>query len=168
MKKSLSKDTIINIGFYSGMFIKAVNAFIEFLGGILMIALNHESINRLIELIALPELRQDPKDVLMNYLIALGQNLSIGSQHSIAVYMLLHGSIKMAAIYLLWNKKIWAYKPAVVVFGLFIAYEVYSFAHSKSVLMLLIIIIDAAIIALIILEYKHLKTSKKAVQGVVR
>ena len=160
MKKSLSKDTIINIGFYGGMLIKGVNALIEFLGGILMIALNHESLNRLIELIALPELRQDPNDVLMNYLIALGRNLSFGSQHSIAVYMLLHGSIKMAVIYLLWNKKIWAYKPAVAVFGLFIVYEIYSYVHSGSVLMLLIIIIDAAIIALIILEYKRLKAHK--------
>ena len=160
MKKSLSKDTIINIGFYGGMLIKGVNALIEFLGGILMIALNHESLNRLIELIALPELRQDPNDVLMNYLITLGHNLSIGSQHSIAVYMLLHGSIKMAVIYLLWNKKIWAYKPAVAVFGLFIVYEIYSYVHSGSVLMLLIIIIDAAIIDLIILEYKRLKAHK--------
>jgi uncharacterized membrane protein len=160
MKKSLNKDTIINIAFYGGMLFKAVNALIEFLGGIVMIALNHESINSIIELIALPELRQDPNDVLMNYLITLGQNLSIGSQHSIAVYMLLHGSIKMAAIYLLWNKKIWAYKPAAAVFALFVAYEAYSFAHSKSLLMLLIIIIDAAIIALIILEYKRLKAEK--------
>jgi uncharacterized membrane protein len=160
MKKSLNKDTIINIGFYGGMFIKAVNALIEFLGGILMIALNHESLYSLIELIALPELRQDPNDVLMNYLITVGNNLSIGSQHSIAVYMLLHGSIKMVVIYLLWNKKIWAYKPAVAVFGLFIAYEVYSYLNSSSLLMLFIIIIDAAIIALIILEYKHLKAEK--------
>jgi uncharacterized membrane protein len=160
MKKSFNKDTIINIGFYVGMFIKAVNALIEFLGGILMIVLNHESLHSLIELIALPELRQDPNDVLMNYLITVGHNLSIGSQHSIAVYMLLHGSIKMVVIYLLWNKKIWAYKPAVAVFGMFIAYEIYSYLNSGSLLMLCIIIIDAAIIAVIILEYKHLKAEK--------
>jgi uncharacterized membrane protein len=74
--------------------------------------------------------------------------------------MLLHGTIKLAVIWLLWKKKIWAYLPAVAVFGLFIVYEIYSYMHSNSVLMLLIIIIDAAIIAMIILEYWHLKTKK--------
>lgn len=160
MKKSFSKDNIINASFYTGLFLKGVNALVEFLGGIVMLVLNHEKLTSLIELIALPELRQDPNDVLMNYLITLGQNLSIGSQRSIAVYMLLHGSIKLVVIYLLWKKKIWAYKPAVAVFGLFIAYEVYSYLHSNSLIMLCIIIIDAAIIAMIILEYRHLKAEK--------
>lgn len=153
-------EKIINTSFYAGLFVKAVNAFVEFLGGIIMLTLNHEKLTSLIEHIALPELRQDPNDVLMNYLITLGQNLSIGSQHSIAVYMLLHGSIKLAVIYLLWKKKIWAYKPAVAVFGLFIAYELYSYLNSHSLIMLCIIIIDAAIIAMIILEYRHLKAEK--------
>jgi uncharacterized membrane protein len=160
MKKRLSKENIIDIGFYGGLFIKAVNALIEFVGGILMITLNHERLNRLIKIVALPELREDPKDFLMNYLITIGHNLSMSSQHSIAVYMLLHGTIKLAVIWLLWKKKIWAYLPAVAVFGLFIIYEIYSYMHSNSVLMLLIILIDAAIIAMIILEYRHLKTKK--------
>lgn len=160
MKKTLSKNNMIDIGFYLGLFIKAVNAIFEFVGGILMITLNHERLNRLIKLVAIPELREDPKDFLMNYLITLGRNLSIGSQHSIAVYMLLHGGIKLAVIWLLWKKKIWAYLPAVAVFGIFIVYEIYSYMHTNSVLMLLIILIDAAIIAMIILEYRHLKAEK--------
>ena len=49
MKKTLSKDNIIDIGFYLGLFVKGVNALIEFAGGILMITLNHERLNSLIE-----------------------------------------------------------------------------------------------------------------------
>lgn len=37
MKKPLNKDTIINISFYSGLGIKAVNALVEFIGGFLII-----------------------------------------------------------------------------------------------------------------------------------
>ncbi|HZK71020.1 MAG TPA: DUF2127 domain-containing protein, partial [Clostridia bacterium] len=72
-------------------------------------------------------------------------------------YMLLHGTTKLVVIWLLWKKKLWAYLPAVVVFGLFIAYELYSYMHSQSVLLLLIVVIDIVIVVLIILEYKHLK-----------
>jgi len=164
MKKAYNKNNIINIGFYGGLVIKAVNALIEFFCGFLLVILNHDRLNRLIGLIATPELREDPKDVVMNYFIALGQNFSISSQHSVAIYMLLHGATKLAVICLLWKKKLWAYPFAVVVFGLFIAYEIYSYMHSQSVLILMIVIIDAAIIGVIILEYKRLKTEKPKVE----
>lgn len=160
MKKSLNKDTIINIGFYSILVIKAVTALIEFISGLLLMILSHEWLNRLIQIIALPELREDPKDIVMNYFIILGQNFSISSQHAAAIYMLLHGTTKLAVIWLLLKKKLWVYPLSVVVFGLFIIYEIYSYMHSQSALLLLLIIIDAAVIAMIILEYKHLKTEK--------
>jgi len=161
MKKSFNKDAIINIAFYGGLGIKAVNALVEFIGGILMIVLNHEWLNRFIRLIAIPELSEDPKDFVMNYLIMLGQNLSISSQHSVAIYMLLHGTTKLVVIWLLWKKKLWAYIPALAVFGIFIAYEIYNYMHSQSVLMLIIILIDVVISVLIILEYKRLKAEKE-------
>jgi len=160
MKKQRNNINIIDIGFYGGLAIKAVNAIIEFVGGFVMIVLNHEWLNRLIKLIAIPELIEDPNDTVMNYLTELGQNLSISSQHSVAIYMLLHGTTKLVVIWLLWKKKLWAYIPAVAVFGLFIAYELYSYTHNQSVLVLLMAIIDVAIIGLIILEYKRLKEEK--------
>lgn len=160
MKKSLNKDTIINIGFYGGLTIKAVDALIEFIGGFLLMILSHDWLNRLIQIVALPELREDPKDIVMNYFITLGQNFSISSQHSVAIYMLLHGTTKLAVIWLLLKKKLWAYPLSVVVFELFIVYEIYSYIHSLSVLLLLLIIIDIGMIVMIILEYKRLKTEK--------
>lgn len=160
MKKSLNKDNIINIGFYSGLIFKAVNALIEVSGGFIMIVLNHEWLNRLIKLIALPELIEDPRDMIMNYFITMGQNFSISTQHSVAIYMLLHGTTKLVVIWLLLTKKLWAYPFAVVVFALFIVYEMYSYIHSLSVIMLIMVIIDIAIVVMIILEYKHLKISK--------
>jgi uncharacterized membrane protein len=160
MKKSLNKYTIINIVFYGGLVIKAMDALIEFIGGLLLLILSHNSLNRLIWLIALPELREDPKDILMNYFITLGQDFSISSQHLVAIYMLLHGTTKLTVIVLLLKRKLWAYPLAAVVFGLFIAYEIYSYMHSPSVLLLLLTITDAVMTVVIILEYKRLKTGK--------
>lgn len=90
----------------------------------------------------------------------MGQNFSISTQHSVAAYMLLHGTTKLVVIWLLLTKKLWAYPFAVVVFALFIAYEMYSYMHSLSVLMFMMVIIDIAIVVMIILEYNHLKISK--------
>ncbi|MGE5397667.1 MAG: DUF2127 domain-containing protein [Chitinophagales bacterium] len=161
MKGSCNKDTILNIGFYGGLVIKAVNAVLEIIGGLLMLIINLESLNRWIKLVALAELQEDPNDVLMNYLIGLGNSLSINSQHSAAVYMLVHGAIKVAIVWLLLKKIKWAFSPAMVVLGLFIAYEVYLFLHTHSLLMLLVVILDIAIIAVIFLEYRHLKEEQR-------
>jgi uncharacterized membrane protein len=161
MKKRFDRETLINTGFYVGLAVKAANALVELAGGLLMIVLNHERLNRLIRLVAFPELREDPSDIVMNYLISVGKNLSMSSQHSIAAYMILHGSTKLLVIWMLFRKKMWAYPVSVAVFGLFIAYEIYSYVHSKSVVMLAIIIIDALIILLIVLEYMRLKSENK-------
>ncbi|SHI67460.1 DUF2127 domain-containing protein [Parasporobacterium paucivorans] len=161
MNRSPEKINGLDIGFYAGLAIKAINALIEFVGGLMMIVLNHDWLNRLIRLVAIPELREDPNDFIMNYLVRLGQNLSINSQHSVAIYMLLHGITKLIVIWFLWKKKTWAYLPAVAVFGLFIAYEIYSYVHTQSPIMVPIIIIDVAIIVLIILEYIRLKAGKE-------
>lgn len=158
--KRINKDTLLNIGFYGGLSLKAINAFIEIIGGIVMLLINHDWLNTMIKVIALPELREDSSDIIMNYLVTLSQNTPITTMHSIAVYMLLHGLTKLVAIVLLWKKKLWAYLPVVGVFGLFIAYECYSYIHSHSPFMLAIIIIDLAIIVVVILEYKHLKMEK--------
>jgi len=160
MKKPLNKYIIINIGFYGGLVIKGVDALIEFIGGFILIVINHEGLNRLISLIALPELREDPKDIVMNYVITIGQNFSINSQRSVAIYMILHGITKMAVVWVLLTKKMWAYPLAMFVFASFIAYEMYSYMHSQSVLMLIMVILDMVIFVMIILEYKRLKVSK--------
>lgn len=164
MRKSINKDTIINIGFYASLVIKAIDAMIEFIGGILLLILSHEWLNRLIHFVSIPELREDPKDRIINYFIMLGRNFSISSQYTVAIYLLLHGATKLTVIWLLLKKKLWAFPLAVLVFGLFIAYEVYSYLHSQSIILLLFIIIDLAMIIMIILEYKRLK-SEQAKKG---
>lgn len=160
IKISSRKDNFISIGFYSGLAIKAVNALVEFTAGFLMIFLNHDSLTTIISFIAIPELEEDPTDFIMNHFIALGQNLSISTQHSVAIYMLLHGATKLAVIWLLWRKKMWSYPLALAIFGLIITFEIFSFARSHSALMLIILIIDAMIIFMILLEYKQLKKKK--------
>ena len=160
MKRRIDKDQLLNIGFYGGLSLKAINALIEIIGGLVMLLINHDWLNTIIKVIAIPELREDSGDVIMNYLITISQNTPITTMHSIAIYMLLHGITKLVAIALLWKKKLWAYLPVVGVFALFIVYECYSFMRSYSPIMLAIIIIDLAIIVVVLLEYKHLKMEK--------
>jgi len=160
MNRIFTKDAIIDIGFYGGLAIKAINAVMEVLGGVILMLITPDGLSQMIRQIALPELSEDPTDPVMNYLLGICQNFSSSTQASIAIYMLLHGATKIAIIWLLWKKILWAYPLAMGIFGLFIGYEVYGYLHSQSLLVLIIIMLDAAILTLIIIEYIRLKKMK--------
>jgi uncharacterized membrane protein len=160
MNQHLTRDKISKTGFYAGLVVKTINALIEIIGGCLMILINHARLNQFIWLVALNELHEDPKDLFMNIITSAGQNLSINAQHSIAIYLLLNGITKFSVIVLLWRQKIWAYPLEVVLVGLFVIYETYSYLHSHSWFMLLLVIFDLAVIVLVLLEYKRLKKEK--------
>ncbi len=157
MKKAITADTLINIGFFGGLGLKALNAVVEIIGGFFMTFISHYWVNRFILMIALPELSEDPDDPLMNYLITFGQNFSSSSQHLVGAYMLLHGITKLVIIVLLLERKLWAFPVGVAVFGLFIIFELFSYIHGHSLIMLFIVIFDVIILAMIILEYQRLK-----------
>lgn len=161
MKKSSNKTSIIKLIFNLGLAIKAIDAIFECILGFLLMILNHEKLNQIIHFIAIPELKEDPRDIVINYLIRLGQNFSIESQQMVAIYTLFHGVTKLVVIRLLWKKKLWSYPIAIIVFGFFSAYEIYNFAHSPSVILLLFILIDITMIIVILLEYKNLKFKKE-------
>jgi Predicted membrane protein len=161
--KSFNRDMFINTGFYGGLVIKAINALIEIIGGFFVMFLTRDWLNNVIMQIALPELREDPDDPVMNYLITLSQTFSTNAQHSIAVYMLLHGITKLGIIWLLWKQKLWAFPLGMFIFGIFITYEIYSYFHNHSLLILLIVIFDIAIFIIIFMEYKRLKKKKYSI-----
>jgi len=160
VKRILNKYKLIDVGFYGGLGLKALNALVENIGGWLILMITPQWLNQVILHYALPELRQDPNDPLMNRLITMGQNFTDSTQNSIAIYMILHGALKLMVIYLLWKKYLWAFPLGIAVFGVFIVYELYSYMHSQSLLMLIIVVFDLLILALIVLEYRRLELAK--------
>ena len=54
-------------------------------------------------------------------------------------------------------EKLWYYPAAIVVFALFIVYQLHRFSFSHSVGLLLITLVDVVVIALACHEYKYLR-----------
>jgi uncharacterized membrane protein len=80
----------------------------------------------------------------------------IGTQVFVALYLLSHGSIKLWLIIALLREKLWYYPTAIVIFGLFIVYQLYRFSFTHSVWLLLVTAVDIIVIALTWHEYKYL------------
>ena len=145
----------ITIGFNVGLLLKGLFAMAEIIGGIASVLLSPERVNTLISLITNAELAEDPGDILMLYLVTYGHSYSIGTQTFLIAYLLAHGSVKLLMIILLWKKIMWSYPFAVVCFSGFIIYQIYHFVNSHSWFLIPLTILDAVMVALIILEYKR-------------
>ena len=94
-----------------------------------------------------------------NFLVSAARHLSLASEHFAAIYLLIHGAIKIALVGALLKHKLWAYPIAGVVFGVFIIYQIYRFTLTHGVGLIALSLFDLVVIWLICLEYRALKAS---------
>lgn len=150
----------IHVGFRIGLILKGLYDIGEVLCGIFLIFLTPERMSKLITLISKNELQEDPNDFVMNYLVSFSHVFSISMQHFTSFYLLSHGAVKILILILLWRKKLWAYPLSCVIFMIFIIIQIQRFSQTHSIMLLILTLIDIAMIALTILEYKNIKTDK--------
>ncbi len=160
--KKLFEEKNIHLVFELSLIAKAVIALFEIIGGVLIYFISQQFLLNLVLALTQHELLQDPRDFIANYLLHSAQNFSISSQHFAALFLLSHGVIKMFLIVGLLRKKLWYYPTAIVVFGLFIAYQLYRFSFTHSPWLLLITILDIAVIWLTWHEYRYLRSRKQS------
>ncbi len=147
----------IHLVFEISLFLKGVFAFFEIVGGIIAYVVTQRFLLNLLGAITQDELAKDPRDLVANYLLHAAQNFSVSTQHFTGIYLLSHGIIKLWLIVGLLRKKLWYYPTAMLVFGLFIVYQLYRFSFTHSVLLLLITALDVVVIVLTWHEYKYLR-----------
>lgn len=77
------------------------------------------------------------------------------------VFLIGHGLVKLALVYCLLRRIIWAYPYALAVLGLFLVYQLYALViHPLSLGMWLFTLLDVAIIYLVWGEWRDLKDNK--------
>jgi uncharacterized membrane protein len=152
----LLNEKYVRIAFEASLWIKGIFALIEIGGGIAAYFVTQRLLVEIASAVTQGELTEDPHDLIANYLFRSAQNLSIGAQHFTAFYLFSHGAIKLWLIVGLLRERLWYYPTAMVVFGLFIIYQLYRFSSTHSLLLLLITAVDAVVIALTWHEYRYL------------
>ena len=92
----------------------------------------------------------------------LASHFKPSEQHFYAFYLLSHGLVKSVLVVGLLKERLWAYPASFIVFGLFIAYQLYRYSYTHDVGLILLSIFDLFVIALAVHEYrllrKHLPT----------
>jgi uncharacterized membrane protein len=146
----------IHFFFTIGLWLKGVFAFSEVVGGIAAYFVTQQFLIGVVEWVTKNEFVEDPHDIVANYLLHSAQTLSLGAQDFTAAYLLSHGVVKLWLIIGLLRERLWYYPTAMVVFGLFIVYQLYRFSFTHSGFLLFITALDVVIVALTWHEYRYL------------
>lgn len=148
---------LLHNGFEFGIFVKGVDGVLEIIGGILLLFITPDRLNRIIHLFVQHELFEDVHDFLATILIRSGYEFTGSFQFFGVIYLLSHGIVKVFLVGLLWKRKLWAYPLTEVFLLAFIAYQLYRYSYNHSILMIVLSVFDLAMMVLTWIEYKQLR-----------
>jgi uncharacterized membrane protein len=137
--------------------LKGLHALIEIIGGLLLYLVSTDTIIGIINRYSEGELVEDPNDLIANHLLRFAQDFSVEKHNFYAFYLLSHGIVKLVVVAGLLREKLWAYPASFIVFGAFIAYQLYRYSYTHDFTLILLSIFDLFVIALAIHEYRLLK-----------
>jgi uncharacterized membrane protein len=137
--------------------LKGAHAALEICGGLALLFTKPDAVLRIVALVTQDELVEDPNDPVANYALHVAQALTPRIEQFAAWYLLSHGVVKLLLVSALLRTKLWAYPVSMIVFGLFIGYQVYRYTFTHSPLLLALSVFDGLVIWLIWLEYQALR-----------
>jgi uncharacterized membrane protein len=156
MKLNLSEKRIREI-FYLGVILKGIDGVIETIAGFALLFIGHAQLGAIVTFFTREELLEDPHDTIANYLTHGFQTFSGASQRFGALYLLVHGVVKMALVVGLLRNRLWAYPAAIAVFTALGLYQTYYVVVDRSLLLTVLTILDVIIIFLTWHEYRYRK-----------
>ena len=155
--KTYLTEKDIRFLFDVSLILKGVFSVIEIAGGIAAYFVSQQFLIDLANLLTRGELSEDPRDFIANFLVQSAHAYAASSQTFIAFYLISHGAIKLWLIDGLLRKRLWYYPVALIVFTLFIAYQLYRFTYTHSLWLIFLTVLDLIVIVLTWHEYHYLR-----------
>jgi uncharacterized membrane protein len=147
--------------FRIGVVIKGIDGTFEVLGALVLFFVPLEKIKGLIETVSLYEIQEDGhRAFIANMLISLDQKINTHVQLFAAIYLLLHGLLKLALAYALIKQHYHLYPYAIAFLVAFVLYQAYLIGYNHSLTLTALTLFDCTIAWLTYLEWKrHGKTN---------
>src|SRR5262245_27155119 len=112
--------------------IKGLDGLLETIGGILLLVISPDTLDRWARTLFAHELSQDPNDFFARHVLHVTANLH-ATQTFGAVYLLSHGVAKLVIVGGLWRHQRWAYPFSLVFLIGFVVYQLYRMTFDFSI-----------------------------------
>jgi uncharacterized membrane protein len=146
--------TVLDRAFFVGLILKGVDGVLELIGGVLLLVVTPAQIGVFARLLTQHELSEDPHDLVANSLLRLTTDLDVSTTLFGAVYLLLHGVIKVVLVWAVLRDRLWAYPWLIGFLLIFIAFQGYELVVAFSWGLLLLTAFDIVIVCLTSREYR--------------
>jgi uncharacterized membrane protein len=140
--------------FEVGIILKGLDGVLEVTGSLLLVVVPPATVDRVVTSLTQHELSEDPHDFLATHLLKTAHGLTGPALFFGALYLLLHGLVKVVLVAALLKNQLWAYPWTIGFLGLFIVYQVYRLSFQPSVGLAALTVFDAGIAWLTYREYR--------------
>ena len=154
-----TRERVVHFFFDVGVVIKGIDGVLQIIGGGLLLVLKESQVQGIVRALTQHELSRDRNDILARALSQAAESLSADARLFGAIYLLIHGVVKVGLVSALLRRQFWAYPAAMIVFALFVVYQMYRYTHTQSGWLVALSVLDLFVIVITWLEYKRLKTS---------
>ncbi len=134
---------------------KGLNGVAEVVGGLLLLFTTPSRLHHLVAVITQGELSEDPHDLIATRLLHTANGLTGDAVLFGAVYLLLHGVVKVVLVVALLQNRLWAYPWMIGVLLAFIGYQIYRIALHPTIGLVGLTVFDILIVALTWREYRQ-------------
>ena len=154
MAKAGIGGTVLDRTFRVSLVLKGLDGVLELAGGILLLLVSPARMGSVVRFLTQHELSEDPHDLFATTLVQLAGSLTVSATLFGAVYLLLHGLVKVALVSAVLRDKLWAYPWMVAFLAVFIAYQGYALVVAFTWGMVLLTAFDIFILWLTLHEYR--------------
>lgn len=155
MAKANDKPTLLDRTFDIGVTLKGLDGILEIFGGALLLVLKPHTINHVFNWLAQSWL-VGSHELLTHYVQELN-NYVLGGTLFAALYLLLHGLVKIVLVVAVLRRQLWAYPVMIAFLAIFIVYQAYLLLLGYSTPLLLLTLFDLFVVWLTWKEYLKLK-----------
>jgi len=151
---------LLDRAFLVGILLKGLDGVLEVGGGLLLLFIKPSTIVGIVQALTQHELSEDPHDFLATHLLhatgaLTGATLTFG-----AVYLLLHGVVKIVLVTALLRNQIWAYPWTIAFLIAFILYQLYRMTFAFSIGLAGLTLFDAVVAWLTVREYQRQRAKR--------
>jgi len=154
---SNGKSRLLHLVSRVGFIGKGIDGVLECAGAFILLTVSPQAISRVVRILTEHELSRDPTDFLSTHLVLLAHNWSVRPKVFFALYLMLHGGVKIFLVAGLLRRKLWVYPVALLFMLLLISYQLYRFSRTHSPVMGTITALDTLITLFIALDYRYVR-----------
>lgn len=161
------RERVLDLIFLIGVLFKGIDGFFELIGGVVLLFVSPAQLQGAANAVTSSELSQDPHDVLANLIRHGAAHLSGGATTFLAVYLLLHGVVKVAIVIALLTGSRRVYPWAIGALVAFVIFQIYELIVSPSVGIAALTVFDVVIIWLTWREWRRDRELRDTWRGTV-